>query len=786
MRIVTPNRASTAIIGIIFLFFIFYLSDAIHFDRTASCRQTTDFSIRSSLRFTQLKAIKQWGKHRLKFASLSSNNRESKTDTDIDKTITSTKSLSQERSANKQKKKSSDKCLKQNPLYLSPKNTFDNYFLPENTIFSATEINQVKMRDAVSSRRYRRSNIRGQRIEEINSSSGNWSASSESGRTSASSENTVQPKTMLFDGSTHSKRKLIDTSTPSRNGSSELSSRNGEISMNNRDLYDDENSSIYSCDTEGYFTSFHLDSGLKTTTRTNGAGIDCEYGLFGKSPILHSKLQTPELNGDDDDVDLDYELALFKKQLKNDSHALDNEIDMHFSNSTEFQLMDQESRIREKMLINSIRIPSMSEITPLNSDEDEQIVLESLLQTLNCKPLEVLARGTEKKRNKSIGNKNQSPPVQRAQTENSDKKNATLATRAIKAQSIYIVDKPINTSKHSYSLQNLSNLYLETNATKRITKYWTMPLIKNKQFLTNFKSFEHADGHGNGNQDSIPVILDKVPSKKTEKIYLQTKMTIADVKPTPTAKPIAPVKCVSINSSSTTSKNEYAQSNHNENNLNTMNEPKIVPKTTLLDFKKLLLSTAGKKNFERQSASELLKVAKEPPFPIQNLSYSPRALSNRRTIRQKHTSPVKKSNVMSPRSKWKYKCFDTNFITSIPEATNEEENASISSQDAATASSPTPLLNKTIAISDNENDLNIGISLRHNIFMQEEENNFMRGEVKKFTPIKILRNFEKKIDPFAEFRKNDDATISEVLSPLPLIDATEKSIELRPTLETSF
>lgn len=306
------------------LHFRFFLSsDAIHFDRTASSRQTTDFSIRSSLRFAQLKAIKQWGKHRLKLSSLSSTNRESKTDTDIDKAYTSNKSLPQER-ANKQKKKTSDKGLKQNPLYLSSKNTFGNYFLPENNIFSATEINQVKMREAVSSRRYRRSNIRGQRIEEINSSSGNWSASSESGRTSASSENTVQAKTMLSDGSTHFKRKLIDTSTPSRNGSSELSSRNGEIMMNNRDLYDDENSSIYSCDTEGYFTSFHLDSGLKTGARNNGAGVDCEYGLFGKSPIFKNKLQKPEMNDGDDEhcnslvhVDLDYELAQFKKQLKN-------------------------------------------------------------------------------------------------------------------------------------------------------------------------------------------------------------------------------------------------------------------------------------------------------------------------------------------------------------------------------------------------------------------------------------------------------------------------------------
>lgn len=63
---------------------------------------------------------------------------------------------------------------------------------------------------------------------------------------------------------------------------------------------DGETSSVYSCDTEGYYTSFHMDSGLKTLreeepmpqsplTKTNDIGsdptspiVENEYELFGR------------------------------------------------------------------------------------------------------------------------------------------------------------------------------------------------------------------------------------------------------------------------------------------------------------------------------------------------------------------------------------------------------------------------------------------------------------------------------------------------------------------------
>lgn len=805
-----------------------------------------------------MKAIKQWGKHRLKL-----NNRDSKTDSDLDRANTSSnRSLSsQDRNVKQKKKTAADKILKQNPLYLSSSSTFGNYFLPE-TNGTGNELNSVKMREAVTSRRSRRSNVRGQRIEEINSSSGNWSASSESGRTSASSENTVQTKALMSDGSTQFKRKLLDSSTPSRNGSSELS-RNGDFS--HRDLYDDENSSIYSCDTEGYFTSFHLDSGLKSMK--HASGLDCDYGLFGKSgngsskvhgngdELSHTALDSVDENESHHTlvhVDLEYELSNFKRQLRHESHANDSDLELQFSNSSELQLIDQESRLRaEKTLIDSSRIPMMSEITPSNSDEDEQIVLESLLQTLNCKPLERLACGTEQRPGRPNGGQatttrniiHKSPVPIALNTDNAVISRTNIAT---------IAKQPIRLkANNSQSLHDISNLSNECTANHKVSKYWTMPLLKKKRFLKIMKSFDQPDGPRTMTVGAGPVAtinahtpLDKVPSKKFDKLNGKTctenninnKSNNYESEPTKSintpsmhAKPITPQKTQISLADQTNFIHQSHRSDHMKVNSQTVNttcaDNKPTAKTTLLDFKKLLLSTAGKKSYERQSATELLKVAKEPPFPIQDLSYSPRALSNRRPMRgQKHASPVKKSNVMSPRSKWKYKHFDTNYITSIPEATNEEENASISSQDAnqntigiderkhakttydlldkdepasisgddaaiAVAITPAP-----VGVIEKENDLNnVGISMKTNMFLQEEENNFMRGEVKKYTPIRKLANFEKRIDPFSEFRKESNSNIDNnaiasnaYAASTTSNDENEKKAEQRPTLETSF
>lgn len=174
-------------------------------------------------------------------------------------------------------------------------------------------INPVKMRESAAIRRQRRIGM-GYKEEPNNSSSGNWSASSESGRTSIGSEITVQPKSSASSNSLHtshhpgsappssviSRRRFFNTSA-----SSSVTSEGTATPEQMQELmFDDmETCSAYSCDTEGYYTSFHVDSGLKTlkeeepstplhissalsSTNSFSSGnqtvVENEYELFGR------------------------------------------------------------------------------------------------------------------------------------------------------------------------------------------------------------------------------------------------------------------------------------------------------------------------------------------------------------------------------------------------------------------------------------------------------------------------------------------------------------------------
>ncbi|KAK9506992.1 hypothetical protein O3M35_008829 [Rhynocoris fuscipes] len=141
----------------------------------------------------------------------------------------------------------------------------------------------VRLRSASSSRRKWDK-------EEPNphSSSGNWSASSESGHSTATSH---LPRSSISSGSVcpkHKKPVVVSTSSSVTSESTTLTPDDGETC------------SMYSCDTEGYYTSFHLDSGLKTlreeepctpmhctsalsvNSQVNQSAAESEYELFGK------------------------------------------------------------------------------------------------------------------------------------------------------------------------------------------------------------------------------------------------------------------------------------------------------------------------------------------------------------------------------------------------------------------------------------------------------------------------------------------------------------------------
>lgn len=228
-------------------------------------------SLRSSNRFSNFKALKQWGKHRLKF----NKSNEARIDEVIECEmlhVNGNSNLNDNVKVTKPKSKSqAEKMLKQNPLYSLSEKLFTNLVEPEIKT-CVTSTNPVKLRTSMTRRQRRNKQYR---CEEPNSSSGNWSASSESGRTSASSEIAMQhkPSTSCTSLNHNNKppltictqaltKRKINTSTSSSITSDDTLTH--EIPSSGYVDYDDETSSMYSCDTEGYFTSFHVDSGLKT------------------------------------------------------------------------------------------------------------------------------------------------------------------------------------------------------------------------------------------------------------------------------------------------------------------------------------------------------------------------------------------------------------------------------------------------------------------------------------------------------------------------------------------
>lgn len=175
-----------------------------------------------------------------------------------------------------------------------------------NTLSSVMNI-AVKLRESSAQKRQRRS---GGNKDEPHSSSGNWSASSESGRASIASEITAHPKSTTSAATSNNSLNLQPSSVNSRRRFNMNASTSGSATSEGtltpdiiHDLHEDgETSSVYSCDTEGYYTSFHVDSGLKTlkeeetpptpvhsTTAFSTSGsnntvlsAENEYELFGK------------------------------------------------------------------------------------------------------------------------------------------------------------------------------------------------------------------------------------------------------------------------------------------------------------------------------------------------------------------------------------------------------------------------------------------------------------------------------------------------------------------------
>jgi len=180
----------------------------------------------------------------------------------------------------------------------------------------------VKMRETATLNRQRRNGLHALagKEEQPHSSSGNWSASSESGRASIGSEITMQPKSSASSTSLNvssfqpggagsgppssmlSRRRFLNTSASSSvtsegTATPELQAEAGAYPGH----LDDETSSAYSCDTEGYYTSFHMDSGLRTLKEEEPSpmpGIPLQTSLHTSSYSFGSQSNQTVLNAE--------------------------------------------------------------------------------------------------------------------------------------------------------------------------------------------------------------------------------------------------------------------------------------------------------------------------------------------------------------------------------------------------------------------------------------------------------------------------------------------------------
>lgn len=226
-------------------------------------------------------SLKQWGKNRLKMIGRSpSASRDSfKDNLKVERSKDSKSPTRQEENekqetVNLRKKRPGDEDRRTHQRCASYSSSEKSIGVPASIPPTATINSTVKLRGTSVQRRLKRSGIG---KEEPHSSSGNWSASSESGRTSIGSEittTTVPPKSTTSAATSNnslnlhhgppssiiSRRRFMNTS-----GSGSVTSEGTLTPDIIHDLHEDlETSSEFSCDTEGYYTSFHMDSGLKT------------------------------------------------------------------------------------------------------------------------------------------------------------------------------------------------------------------------------------------------------------------------------------------------------------------------------------------------------------------------------------------------------------------------------------------------------------------------------------------------------------------------------------------
>lgn len=178
------------------------------------------------------------------------------------------------------------------------------------------------------------------------------------------------------------------------------------------------------------------------------------------------------------------------------------------------------------------------------------------------------------------------------------------------------------------------------------------------------------------------------------------------------------------------------------------------PKTSLMDFKKLLLTKTSSQPRGKISAVELLKKSKSnvqkatspitvggssSPLNILDLSASPKTFATRRMIRQGQfggaNSPTKPTLSGKQKQAWRLQAPRTDVIsTAIPEDANDEEQQQQESPQPKKnpiehVKSPEIVI-KDVAEVEKEIENELVGNFRENLFIKQDENNFTENEIR--------------------------------------------------------
>ncbi|XP_070151766.1 serine-rich adhesin for platelets [Polyergus mexicanus] len=375
--------------------------------------------------------LKAWGMSRLKLISPKSSQQQQETTTAINAAERCEQAQGQTRSSEEiniyetvTTRRRRDKSHERKPSSSSSSGK-STASIPVSVPSTENKQPSVKLRESAAQRRERRKGSN--RDDAPHSSSGNWSASSESGRASIGSETTT---------TTHQPRSTttasIGTSSTSLSHMRRLKGRDTSASSSvtsegtlTPDIIQDitvvpfsddgETSSVYSCDTEGYYTSFHMDSGLKTlreeepvpqspliksndiSSDPTSPVVENEYELFGRGSTstttssagtVCTALMAPPPPERKSSLTV---VAMVHGQNQNGGESPDSGhntssspvesasspactgrscSEFEYSESSDLEGCERIERIRSKTAITTSRIPSMCVITPPVSDDE--------------------------------------------------------------------------------------------------------------------------------------------------------------------------------------------------------------------------------------------------------------------------------------------------------------------------------------------------------------------------------------------------------------------------------